>query len=170
MKTIKTTLADEPTLYAIIAIILAVAALWAVGCGGGGGAYATPTTPSASTSASTTSAASTTPAASGANVTVSIISSAGSSAFLPNPAPASTGQTVAFKNSDGTLHHLVADNGTWDSGDIAPGATSRTLSVTSGSALTYHCTIHPTMVGSINGATAPPPPMEDPNGGYDYGY
>ena len=165
MKTIKS-IEDEPIIYAIIAIILAVAALWAVGCGGGGGAaYSTPTTPSAST---TTTPA--TPAATGANVTVAIVGSAGSSAFNPNPAPASSGQTVAFRNNDGTTHHLVADNGSWDSGNIAPGATSNTMTVNSTSALTFHCTIHPTMVGSINGATAPPPPVQDPSGGYSYDY
>ena len=163
MKTIKS-FEDEPIIYAVIAIILAVAALWAVGCGGGGGgAYSTPTTPSASTTAST-------PAATSANVTVAIVGSAGSTAFNPNPAPASSGQTLAFRNNDSTTHHLVADNGSWDSGDIAPGAASKTMNVSSTSALTFHCTIHPTMVGSINGATAPPPPMQDPSGGYSYDY
>jgi hypothetical protein len=32
--------------------------------------------------------------------------------------------------------------------------------------LTFHCTIHPTMVGSINGAAAPAPP--DPGQPYPY--
>ena len=161
MKTIK----EDPTLIAILAILLAAAALWAVGCGGGGGAaYSTPTTPSSP--APTTPA----PAATGANVTVAIVSSAGSGAFSPNPAPAGSGQTVAFKNNDGTMHHLVADNGTWDSGDIAPGASSKILSVNSATAFTFHCTVHPTMVGSINGTSAPPPPVQDPSGGYTYDY
>ena len=155
---------DEPVIYAVIAIILAAAALWAVGCGGGG-AYSTPTTPSpaATTPPSTGST-------SGANVTVAITGSVGSASFSPNPAPAASGQSVAFKNSDGTMHHLVADNGTWDSGDITPGATSRILAVTNTNALTFHCTIHPTMVGSINGSSAPPPPIQDPSGGYSYDY
>src|SRR5438067_6621404 len=156
MKTIRKSLKDEPTVLAIIAIILAAAALWAVGCGGGGGAYSTPTTPSSS--ASTTPAA-TTPSGS---VTVNIVGSTGNTAFSPNPAAASAGQSVAFKNNDGTTHHLVADNG-WDSGNIAPGASSKSLSVTSGSAVNFHCTIHPTMVGSINGATAPAAPTETPS-------
>jgi plastocyanin len=152
MKTIK----DDPTLLAILAILLAAAALWAVGCGGGGGgAYSTPTSPSSGTS--TTSA----------NLTVNIVGSAGSGAFSPNPEPAASGQTVAFKNSDGLVHHLVADNGTWDSGDLAPGTFSKTLTVTSTNALTYHCTIHPSMVGSINSASAPAAAV-DPSGGYSY--
>ncbi|HTL00816.1 MAG TPA: hypothetical protein VL243_01260 [Vicinamibacterales bacterium] len=165
MKTLKSW-DDEPVIYAIIAIILAAAALWAVGCGGGGGgAYSAPTTPSPAPT-TTPSTGSTT----SANVTIAITGSAGNTAFSPNPAPAAAGQNVAFKNNDGTVHHLVADNGTWDSGNIAPGASSGTLSVTSTNALTFHCTIHPTMVGSINGSSAPPPPTENPGGGYSYDY
>jgi plastocyanin len=160
MKTLK----DEATPFAILAIILAVVALWAIGCGGGGGgAYSSPTTPSTSSPAPSASTST-------ANVTVSIIGNDGSRAFTPNPAAASTGQTVAFKNNDNTTHHMVADNGSWDIGDVAPGATSRTLTVTNASALTFHCTIHPTMVGAINGATAPPAPTPNSSGGYDYGY
>ena len=50
-------------------------------------------------------------------------------------------------------------------GDIAPGATSRGFTVRSGSALNFHCTLHSSMVGSINGANAPdPPPCNDPYG------
>lgn len=152
---------DEPVLYALIAIALAFAALWAVGCGGGGTAYssAAPTAPSTTTP--------TTPAATGANVTVNIVGSAGSGAFSPNPVMATAGQTLAFKNNDGTMHHLVADNGSWDSGDVAAGATSKALTV-GGTAVNFHCTIHPTMVGSINGASAPPPPTPNSSGGYDY--
>jgi fatty acid desaturase len=36
-------LKDEQTTLALLAIILALAALWAIGCGGGGGSYSTPT-------------------------------------------------------------------------------------------------------------------------------
>jgi hypothetical protein len=37
--------------------------------------------------------------------------------------------------------------------------------VRSASALNFHCSLHPSMVGSINGATAPDPPVcNDPYG------
>jgi plastocyanin len=163
MRTIK--FKDEPTLVAIVAILLAIAALWAVSCGGGGGggSYSpAPTAPSTSTGSGGSGSTGST-----ANVTVNIVGSAGAAAFSPNPASAAAGQTVGFKNNDSTVHHLVADNGSWDAGDIAPGAT-KTVSVTSAAAVNFHCTIHPTMVGSINGATAPPDPTPNPSGGYDY--
>lgn len=123
-------LKDEPTLLAILAIILAVFALWAVGCGSKG----TPTNPSG-------------PAAS---VTVNIVGSSGSGAFSPNPATVTTGNTLGFKNNDGTTHHMVADNGSFDTGDVAPGATSTALTMSGSGALAFHCTIHPSMVGTIN--------------------
>ena len=94
-------------------------------------------------------------------VTISILPSnglgnLGASSFSPNPASVAQGMTVLWHNDDSTTHHIVLDNGSLDTGAIAPGSTSpaMTLSVTSG---TYHCTIHPGMVGSINMATTAAP-------------
>ena len=81
-------------------------------------------------------------------ITISIVGSSGSQAFLPNPATAPAGQTLSFRNNSGGTHHIVADNGAWDSGTVAPNGSS---SVINGSAtpVSYHCTIHSSMVGSI---------------------
>src|ERR1051326_8141558 len=94
----------------------------------------------------------------GASMTIAIVSSNGSAAFNPNPLSATSGDMVAFKNNDTTTHHIVMNDGSADFGDIAPGATSRAVAATS-KAGNYHCTIHPTMVGTINGdkATDSPP-------------
>jgi plastocyanin len=80
----------------------------------------------------------------------------GANSFSPNPASVSQGAMVAWHNSDSTTHHIVLNDGSLDTGDIAPGASSpaKALSVSGGQ---YHCTIHPTMVGSLNVATNPPP-------------
>jgi plastocyanin len=137
---------------AFVAMVGAVT-LW--GCGGGGGG-SSPTAPSSAAP----------PAPSSATVMVSVIGSIGNSAFRPNPVQAASGDTVMFRNNDVTAHRIVMDDGSADLGDIAPGATSRGFTVRSGSALQFHCTLHPSMVGSINGATAPePPPCID-----SYGY
>ncbi len=89
-----------------------------------------------------------------ANVVVSINGIAGSNSFSPNPATVPGGQTVAWRNADPTnTHHIVADNGSFDAGVTPPGATSSVVMPGSG-AVSYHCTIHPSMVGSINGSTA----------------
>jgi plastocyanin len=87
----------------------------------------------------------------------------GNNAFSPNVVQAASGATIAWKNSTGDAHHIVMNDGTVI-GDIAPGATI-TSTAKSGN---YHCTLHPTMVGSVNGAAAPPDPTPNSSGGYDY--
>jgi plastocyanin len=95
------------------------------------------------------------------DVTISIVPSnglgnLGSNSFSPNPASVTQGMTVVWHNNDSTTHHIVFDNGSLDTGTIAPGATSASMMMTATSA-TYHCTIHPTMVGSINTPTTSAP-------------
>ncbi len=91
--------------------------------------------------------------------TITIVGQNGTQAFTPNPASFG-GQQVVFKNNDSTTHHIVLNNGSVDTGDIAPGATSRAVTMpTTGT--NYHCSIHPGMIGSSNAASgAPPPPCE----------
>ncbi len=92
----------------------------------------------------------------GANVTIAIVGSSGSQSFSPNPATVPMGQTVAFKNNDVTTHHIVQDSGAFDTGALAPGAMSAPITISTSGALPFHCTIHPSMVGTINGSTAAP--------------
>ena len=66
------------------------------------------------------------------------------------------GQTVVFKNMDTVAHHVLLDDGNTQTADIAPGATS--AAVTIGANKSYHCTIHPGMVGGFNGTEVEPPP------------
>src|SRR5713226_2005583 len=117
--------------------VLAIAGALAMSSCGGGSSSGVSPSPS-------------TPTPGGANIVVNIASSAGASAYNPNPVQAAIGQTVAFKNSDTATHHIMMDDGSMDFGDLASGATSRmiTVSPTSGK---FHCTIHPSMVGAING-------------------
>ena len=128
----------------------------AFGCSGGGGSSSSP-------APSTTPAGpSTTPVAS--STTVTIVGTTGNQAFSPNPIQGvAVGQSVQFTNKDSTVHHIVMDDGSAESGDIAPGATVSL--VVKSSNLNYHCNIHPSMVGSINGTVAPTP---DPGSGGGY--
>ena len=143
--------------------ILGALALWNCGGGGGSSTAASPTSPTPTASAP---AAPSTPAAP-ATVSVTIVSSSGNGAFQPNPVTAASGDTVVFRNNDSVMHHLVLDDGSGDLGDVMPGATSRGFTLRSANAANFHCTLHSTMVGSINGATAPETPAcPDP---YGYG-
>lgn len=103
-------------------------------------------------------------------VIINIVGSFGTNAFMPNPTMANMGDQLVFTNTDLVMHHIVLDDGT-DLGVVQPGQSSAPMPLTTPTA-SYHCTIHPTMVGSINGAlpAAPPelysPPYDD---GYGYG-
>lgn len=100
-------------------------------------------------------------------LTISIVGSFGSNAFTPNPIQASVGAMIVWTNSDGTKHRIVLDDGTVI-GDVLPGQSSVPMPLMSPTA-TYRCTIHPTMVGSINGEAAPEPPTSpDPPPPGDY--
>ena len=59
-----------------------------------------------------------------------------------------SGATVTWTNNDATAHTVTADDGTFNSGNIAPGQTfSRTF--TSTGTFAYHCSIHPMMKAAV---------------------
>ena len=128
--------------FTLATVLAAAVSMWS--CGGGGGSSSSPTTPG--TTASTTTS----------TVTVNIVTSAGNQAYSPNPVQAATGSMIVWKNNTLDGHHIVMDDGSAVIGDIAPGGSSAPLQV-KGSGGNFHCTNHPSMVGSINGATAPTP-------------
>ncbi len=115
-------------------------ALTLTACGGGSsGTSGSPTAPTSNTT------------------TISIAGERGSQSFSPNPASAG-GQMVLWRNSNGATHRIVGNDGTFDRGDLAPGATSRMVQMPQGG-LNYHCSIHPTtMFGAIGGEGGVAPP------------
>ena len=138
-----------------------VGAILLASCGGGGGTSSAGAAPPAGPSPTPP------PTATNSTVTVSIVSSIGNGAYRPNPVMANSGDTVVFRNNDAAMHHIVMDDGSSDLGDVAPGATSRGITLRNASATKFHCTIHTSMVGSINDTVAPEPaPCPDP---YGYG-
>jgi len=130
---------------------LALAAVATASCGGGSSAGAsTPTSPTSSGSGGS--------GGTQTIVTITISGSSGKNAFNPNPATVAAGQLVVFKNNDVVTHHIVLDDGSLQTADIPPGATSAAVAMGTSGADTYHCTIHPTMVGGFNGADVNNPP------------
>jgi plastocyanin len=130
-----------------LALVLA-GAFVAVSCGGGGGG--TPTGPS-------------NPGGGGggtppATVTITITGQGGRLAFSPNPATVAAGQMVVFRNNDIVAHRVTLDDGTVATPEIAPGATSAPVAMGVSGSKTYHCTIHPGMVGGFNGSEGEVPP------------
>jgi plastocyanin len=94
-------------------------------------------------------------------VTISIVGERGAQSFAPNPAAASRGQTIAWRNTDGVVHRIVFNDGVLDTGTIAPGAASAPMALPSDGA-NYHCVLHPGMIGAIASSSGTPPPCEGP--------
>lgn len=69
-------------------------------------------------------------------------------AFSPANISVDTGHTVTFTNNDSVTHTVTADDGSFDSSSIAPGKTFSKTFATAGT-FTYHCSIHPSMTGTI---------------------
>jgi plastocyanin len=126
-----------------LACIGALASLAGLAACGGGGSQSTPTTPSGSP----------TPPPSAA---ISIVGDRGNQSFTPNPG-APQGGMVSFRNTDGQVHRIRSNDGSFDTGDIAPGQTSAPRAVPA-AGMNYHCPIHPGMIGAINAESGPPPP------------
>src|SRR5829696_5929154 len=105
-----------------------------------GGAATDPTTVPAETTAP---AESTTPAPS-STMTVEIRNNA----FNPPQLNVAPGTTVRFVNNDSVAHTATADNGLFDTGELAPGYSFDVVLDGAGT-VTYHCELHPEMQGSI---------------------
>jgi plastocyanin len=134
-----------------------IVALAAAGCGSdssnSSGTTSNPTAPTGSTTTPTTTPASP------ATDTTNILGVLGANSFSPNPIAANQGDLLVWHNTDSITHHIVLGDGSLDAGNILPGASSPPMRFADTTA-TYHCEIHPSMVGSINAATqsTPTPP------------
>ena len=93
-------------------------------------------------------------------VTITIVGERGSQSFSPNPASAA-GRSVVFRNTDVVVHRVRLNDGSLDTGDIAPGATSRAVTMPA-SGTNYHCSLHTGMVGAVSAGAEPPPRCTGP--------
>lgn len=76
-------------------------------------------------------------------------SSRGTSAYAPNPVTIASGTTVTWTNNDTIAHTSTSDTaGVFNSGVIAAGGSFSFTFQTRGT-VTYHCTIHPGMMGTV---------------------
>lgn len=69
-------------------------------------------------------------------------------AFGPTALQVAAGTTVTWTNNDSAAHTVTADDGSFDSGNLAPGQ-SFTFTFDQSGSFTYHCSYHPNMVASI---------------------
>src|SRR4026207_1920830 len=85
-----------------------------------------------------------------ADVTVTIQANNASNSYAPNPVSMRVGQTIAWRNADSITHTATQDTAGFNTGSVAAGATSAATMMNTAGTFTYHCTIHPGMVGTIN--------------------
>jgi plastocyanin len=69
-------------------------------------------------------------------------------AFNPSSITISVNTTIKWTNKDGVAHTVTSNNGVFDSGNISANGTYSHQFTTAGT-YPYHCTIHPSMTGTI---------------------
>lgn len=69
-------------------------------------------------------------------------------AFAPATVTVTVGDTVTWTNTDAIVHTATASDGSWDTGDIAEGA-SASITFQAAGTFAYICTPHPTMTGTV---------------------
>jgi plastocyanin len=86
-------------------------------------------------------------------VTINVVAVNGAQSFSPNPASLPVGQMVVWHNVDRLTHRVLLNDGSVDTGDLQPGASSQPMAIAAAGGQ-YHCSIHPVMVGSLNQDTS----------------
>lgn len=69
-------------------------------------------------------------------------------AFEPSTATVAAGGEVTWVNTDDIAHTATAEDGTWDSGNLEPGA-EFTFAPEEPGTYPYFCSIHPSMEGEL---------------------
>jgi plastocyanin len=116
-------------------LLVAAVAIIAAACNGSG--------PSAYGAPASTAATATTTAATAANA-----AAIKGFAFQPDVLKVEVGAKVTWTNDDTVAHTVTADTNSFASGNLQPGG-SFSFKFTRPGTYAYHCSIHPSMHGSI---------------------
>jgi len=118
-------------------LLVAAVAIIAAACNGTGpSAYGAPASTATTTTASTTAATATNAA------TIKGFS------FQPDVLKVKVGAKVTWTNDDTVAHTVTADTNSFASGNLQPGG-SFSFTFTRPGTYAYHCSIHPSMHGSV---------------------
>jgi alcohol dehydrogenase (cytochrome c) len=122
------------------------------GASPGGGQTSTPSTPSGSVQQQGSNSRNGNNSGGGSTNTIAIPQGAASQQvqqyYQPDPAQIQPSSQVTWQNKDSAPHTATADDGSFDTGNIAPGA-SGSATVQGQGQISYHCTIHPFMKGTL---------------------
>jgi plastocyanin len=122
------TFESETTMRRAVSLLVALLTVGLVvaGCGSSGGGSSTSTTPAAPDT-----------------ITINNF------AFSPSTLTVSPGAKVTVKNADSTTHTVTASDKSFDTGDIATGATTTFTAPSKPGTYKYICTIHQFMQGTL---------------------
>jgi plastocyanin len=133
---------SRPTLLIAVGFL----ALGIAGCGSSNNKSSSTTTTSAAASGTTVAGPTSTAAAGGSdNIAIQNFK------FNPDPLSAKQGAkiTVAILD-DGVPHSVTADDGSFDTGIFMKSNGPKTITVSKGGTIHYHCQVHSFMKGTIN--------------------
>jgi plastocyanin len=82
--------------------------------------------------------------------------------FSPSPIRITAGSTATWSNATGVTHTATSDTGAMLPVVHAPGGTSAAVAFPTAGTFPYHCTIHPSMAGSVTVSAAAPAPSSPP--------
>jgi len=130
-----------------LVIAVAVLTLGAAGCGSSDKKSSSTTSTTSPAASGTTAAGPTSTAASGGSDSITIQN------FKFSPEPLSVNQgskvTVAILD-DGVPHSVTADDGSFDTGIFMKSNGPKTITVSKGGTIKYHCQVHSFMKGTIS--------------------
>ena len=69
--------------------------------------------------------------------------------YSPSSANVKVGQQIFWRNADTISHTATQNGGGFDTGGIGPGGTSGPFTVSTAGSINYHCSFHPSMVGTL---------------------
>jgi len=98
-------------------------------------------------------------------LTIDIAENNGPNSFYPSPDTVAEGQVIVWRNSDRDTHDVVFDDGPGGTGRLAPNTLSQPMTLAAGTHA-YHCSIHPTMTGTLTVGASPSQPGASSDPGY----
>jgi plastocyanin len=132
----------RPTSRAAFLAILVVLALVLAACGSSAASPAATTAPTTAPAASAAAPSAGGGGGGGNAVTIQNF------AFNPGTIEVAVGTTVTWTNQDSATHTVTADDGSFDSNNLATSATFSQTFSTAGT-FTYHCKIHTSMKATV---------------------
>ena len=90
--------------------------------------------------------------------------SSATACYSPNPIQVTVASTVTWMNGTSLAHTATSDAGAWNTGTIAPGATSSAVAFNTAGTFAYHCNFHADMHGTVivSAAAVSPAPTTPP--------